>query len=314
MKTLYYATPSAAIAVNFKAGSATLARAVIAAHYPDIEARITAAPGDGNGTAYPDGMGADDVRWHAQCPKVDPAERPLVLVALRDPVEKFRSACAESGVSDVNGKLDELESAGFGRNAHFWPQERLLVKGCRLYRFPEDLEALARDAGLILPLPNIPTRGIEKPALTAAQARRVRTLYANDQTVFDSIKAAGKPYRKPVDPATFARLQAARIEEARFRRQQLEQGGFTFMGMQIPSDRESQAMINGAVVAAQIDPTFTTVWQVSPDHFVTLDAATILAMGKALRDHVAGAFATQAATVAQLLNAQSPADLEAASV
>lgn len=310
MKALYYDTPNAAVAVNFKAGSATLARAIISAYHPGVETLITTVHGDGRGTAYPEGLQVNDVRWHAQCPKVNPQERPHVVVALRDPVERFRSACAESAITDVDAILNGLETDGFGRNVHFWPQSRLVEEGYRLYRFPDYLDKMAEDLGLALPLPNVPTRGIEKPVLSPEQEGRILSIYAEDRKLFDYTTRAGKPYRVPLSDGQVDGRRKALINQARRLRRDLEEGGFLFQGKRIPSDRESQAMITGAVVAAQTDPAFTTYWQVSPEEFIQLDAAAIEELGKALRDHVSSAFSEQANRVSQILAAQSREDLE----
>lgn len=204
MKTSFFDTPNAAVAVNFKVGSATLARAIIAAHHPDINSVLTTPHGDGNGTAYPVGKSADSIRAHGLCPRIaDPKDRPVTLLAVRDPVEKFRSACVESKVVDVDAKLTHLETNGFTRDSHFWLQSRLLEGNTiKLYRFPQDLDALAVEAGLSLPLPNIdggndPTL---KPTLTPEQLARVEAIYGDDTALFASIAEAGQEF--VIEPPT----------------------------------------------------------------------------------------------------------------
>jgi hypothetical protein len=201
MKTSYYDTPQVAVAVNFKVGSATLARAIIAAHHPDINSVMTTPHGAGNGTAYPAGKSADNMRMHSFCPKLaDPKDRPVTLLAVRDPVEKFRSACVESKVSDVDAKLTELETNGFTRDVHFWAQSRLLEGNeIKLYRFPSDLDALATEAGLSLPLPDIDGGNDSgtKPTLTSKQLERVQAIYADDIALYESITEVGQAFAPP---------------------------------------------------------------------------------------------------------------------
>lgn len=181
MQTTYYQTPTHAVAVNYKVASASLARAIIATYHPDTDSVLTTPPGNGNGTDYPDGHNADTIRWHEQCPKIDPSEREHVVLLIRDPIEKFRSACAESDITDVDALLDKLE-AGDSRNVHFWPQSRF--EGItKYYRFESDLEQMANDLGLDWPLPNITKPGgskTPKPNLTPDQLTRVKTIYAED--------------------------------------------------------------------------------------------------------------------------------------
>ena len=198
MQTSYFNTPSAAVAVNFKVGSATLARAIIAAHHPDINSVLTTPSGNGNGTAYPAGQSADTVRTHAFCPKLaDPKDRPVTLLVVRDPVDKFCSACVESNVTDIDAKLAELETKRPHRDGHFWPQSRLL-KGnlVKLYKFPADLDALAIAAGLALPLPNIDGGNDpdSKPVLSEEQLARVQAIYAADIALFESITEVGQEF------------------------------------------------------------------------------------------------------------------------
>lgn len=204
MKTSYFDTPNAAVAVNFKVGSATLARAIIAAHHPDIDSVLTTPHGNGNGTAYPEGQSVDSIQAHGLCPQLDdPKDRPVTLLAVRDPVEKFRSACAESKVADVDANLADLETEGFTRDPHFWPQSRLLEgNSIKLYRFPTDLDALAVDAGLTLPLPNIDGGNDPgtKPTLTGEQLARVEAIYADDIALYESITEAGQIYTPPSEP------------------------------------------------------------------------------------------------------------------
>lgn len=193
MKSLYYNTPDKAIAVNFKVGSATIARAVIRDHQLDTESLLTTPHGGGSGTAYPEGKSADDMRWHGFVDKCEAFDKPTTLLLVRDPLEKFRSACAEDGITDVDAHLDWLEANPHsGQRVHFWPQSRLLQGNTvKLYKFPEQIDDLATEAGLTLPLPNIAGSNPPKPTLTAEQTVRVEALYAGDITLYNSITEAG---------------------------------------------------------------------------------------------------------------------------
>ena len=193
MKNIYLDTPTAAIALNVNVGSATLSRAVIAAHHTELNDKLC----DETSVHYPAGKTADNTNWQGVCPTVDPSERPVVLLLVRDPVEKFRAACAESQVLDVNAKLTDLES-DWGSDAHFWPQSRSLAGTTKLYLFPDHLEDLAIEAGLALPLPNI-ADGQNRPNtdLTPEQLARAQAIYAADIALFDSITDAGQIHGAP---------------------------------------------------------------------------------------------------------------------
>lgn len=188
MKSTYLDTPTAAVALNFKVASSSLSRAVIAAHHAAIEEQIN----DPFRVHYPAGKSADNTRWQGICPKINPADRPVVLLLLRDPFDKFRSACAESRVADVDAKLTELE-AGFGRDMHFWPQSRLLYGVTKLYRFPVDMEDFANEAGLTYPLPDIDGgHKRPKPSINHKQLERLKTIYADDIALYESITKSGQ--------------------------------------------------------------------------------------------------------------------------
>lgn len=196
MKKTYLDTPDAALALNYKVGSASLSRAVIAAHHPDVELMLHTPAGTGKGTAYPAGKSADDTRWQGACPKVDPKDRPTTLLLVRDPIEKFRSACVEEKVGDVDAKLAQLEAGDF-RGVHFLPQSRLLEGNeIKLYIFPADLEDLATEAGLAWPLPDIDGGNVDgdKPTLTPEQTSRLEAIYADDIALYESIAEAGQAH------------------------------------------------------------------------------------------------------------------------
>jgi hypothetical protein len=197
MKSIYLDTPNAAIGLNFKVGSSTLSRAVIAAHHPELNAKLS----DGTSVHYPAGKSADDTRLHGICPKVNPSERQVVLLLVRDPVEKFRSACAESNIPDVDAKLTALEAGNQLRDVHFWPQSRLIAGATKLFLFPDHLDDLATEAGLSLPLPDIDGgHDRPKPDLTTEQLARVQAIYADDIALFNSITEPGQVHTIPEPP------------------------------------------------------------------------------------------------------------------
>jgi hypothetical protein len=300
MKSAYFDTGIAAVAVNLKAGSASIARAIIAAHHPAVEAAIQAA-------AYPAGKGPENTRWQGICPKVAPADRAHVLMAVRDPVERFRSACAERGV-DVDTILDSLE-ADWGRDPHFWPQARLVVDGCKVYRFEDQLNDFAADAGLAWPLPNIHSSEGTKPALTDAQEARVLALYADDQQLYDSIEEAGQVVSVPPAPVT-DEAKATLRQRAAERRYAVETGGIEVGGVAVRTGREDQAMLAGAFAFTQQNPEATISWK-GTDGFVELTASELAAIAQAVGAHVQACFAQEAALVWLIEAAETAAELAA---
>lgn len=79
-----------------------------------------------------------------------------------------------------------------------------------------------------------------------------------------------------------------------------ETGGISVGGVDVRTDRESQAMINGAYNMAARDGTFTTKWKGANGSFSTLTAATITALATAIGQHVAACFSAEADVVAQV--------------
>ena len=182
----YFDAGRVAVCVNYKAASATLARAIIAAYHPEIESLLTTQPGTGKGTAYPPGRSADNTRWHGLCPKTDYGTVPRTVLVVRNPVDRFVSACAETGTADVDALLNRLES-GTENNPHFWSQSRFAEGNPTLYRFDRDLKKLANDLNLSWPLPKIIRRDKPaKPTLNQSQTDRVLAMYNDDLTLYQS--------------------------------------------------------------------------------------------------------------------------------
>jgi hypothetical protein len=183
----YFITLNYSVAFNAKAASTTLARAIIAAFYPDKEAMI-------QGAAYPAHLGPDSVRWHSMCPKETTPSKPVVLI-VREPVARFRTAMAQTNQTDVDAALAALEEDGeiqFPRrtrklrtDAHFRHQHEKLHGGTA-FRL-EDLDEAATFIGLSLPLPTINEASRPKPDLTPEQEARVLAYYADDATLYASL-------------------------------------------------------------------------------------------------------------------------------
>ena len=191
----YFITPNYSIALNTKVGSSSLSLAVIIAY--DLERWQLIQNG-----AYPPGVGYKDMRWHPLAKKERTATKPVIL-PVRDPVDRFCSACAQINVGreNVNKVLDSLEtgeiftranerSVNVQRNEHFTFQHRLAVGTTHLFKFPDHLNELGTLAGLVLPLPIINESGTRpKPVLTNVQTRRVQEYYREDIDLFNSIIA-----------------------------------------------------------------------------------------------------------------------------
>lgn len=74
-------------------------------------------------------------------------------------------------------------------------------------------------------------------------------------------------------------------------RWRIETGGITVAGTSVRTDEKSQAKISGAVILLTADQTIGAIdWEAQPGVWVSLDAATMQAIGVAVGRHVQACF------------------------
>jgi len=110
--------------------------------------------------------------------------------------------------------------------------------------------------------------------------------------------------------AILAGAKAAKKQEIAAARYAAEIAGVTVGGVVVKTDRESQALITGAALKATQDGTYSCTWK-TESGFVTLNAATVLAVADAVRTHVQTCFDAEAAKCALIDAAQTVEDVEA---
>lgn len=81
------------------------------------------------------------------------------------------------------------------------------------------------------------------------------------------------------------------------RRWQEETKGIVFNGLVINTERDSQNLINGAVVSTLLDPDYVCNWKTS-EGFIQLNAYTLKAVGLAVRTYVQACFDREGELVA----------------
>lgn len=98
----YYSTANYSVALNAKVGSSSMARAIIKQFYPEQNKLIRDA-------SYPQGQSEHDRLWHWMCKGKYKPDKPVVLL-VRDPVDRFISACQQIGIQqkDVDMAIDSL--------------------------------------------------------------------------------------------------------------------------------------------------------------------------------------------------------------
>jgi hypothetical protein len=104
---------------------------------------------------------------------------------VRDPVERFRSACARQQKTVEEG-LELIEA-----DVHFWTLESmgLLAEGITYFRFPDQIDECAQWLGLPTPVPQLNEEAEEsKPVLTPEQEEAIRATYAADIALWESLQ------------------------------------------------------------------------------------------------------------------------------
>lgn len=96
--------------------------------------------------------------------------------------------------------------------------------------------------------------------------------------------------------------------QAAQKRYEKEVSGFELNGINVDTDRNSQAKLTAAYVKAVNDNTVTINWKTN-NGFVTLDASTIIAIGDALFDFVQGCFTEEKELIEQIDAATTADDL-----
>lgn len=120
----------------------------------------------------------------------------------------------------------------------------------------------------------------------------------------------GEVFAPPPGPS-FEALSAAKLAALAERRWQAETGGTIVAGMPIKTDAESTGKITAAYVQATANPAFTVRWKVDTGVFVTLDAATIIAIGDAVTAHAQACFDNEDVLTAAILAAEDAPALDA---
>jgi hypothetical protein len=187
-KPQYFTYNDQHVAVIFKNGSSAIGKAIRFAITPDFQINPN------RGQEYLDKMN-NRAGWQAGVPKTDSPFNPIIPV--RDPVERFRSACAQEGRT-VKEALAKCEAGDF--SMHFEPVTTWLITDSRLFRFPDHLQDIADLLGIdeIPPVNDSATNNGPKPDLTPEELARVEAIYTDDIALFGSITEAGQVWTAPV--------------------------------------------------------------------------------------------------------------------
>lgn len=181
MRRPYFVAGDRLLGFNAKAGSSSLVREIIRAYYPSHENTLRFGR---------------SVRHHGCVEKLSRPDR-LVVVVVREPVERFLSAMVQTGLADVGavlnelttdaGKVESCEAGGLlSEDVHFLPQSRFAgeIKWFPIHRIGDAADEL----GVRRPLRLNASDPEKRPSITNAQAQEVRDFYCKDVALWEKVK------------------------------------------------------------------------------------------------------------------------------
>ena len=140
---------------------------------------------------------------------------------------------------------------------------------------------------LIEGIHKIPTEAVHVPeALWSETMQDVESTWSIDKKGIIS----KRQYVQPVMPPE------ALISNKRYDH---EIAGITHNGIQLDTDRQSQALLNGAAIQAMLDPSYSVRWKTRAG-FIELNAKQILEVTSAVQAHVQACFDREAQLLAAI--------------
>jgi hypothetical protein len=169
-----------------KCAGTTLARAIISAHYPAIAADLA------------EHRTVETARLQRLVPKTESPDGTVHMI-VREPISRLQTAITMHGftVAEVMSYLADTArpswaTAPLATNAHYARQSEWIIPGrTLLYRFDRDLDALANETGLVLPLPRLNVQTSPKVSITDSDLAAISAYYAADSSLYASITSAG---------------------------------------------------------------------------------------------------------------------------
>lgn len=125
--------------------------------------------------------------------------------------------------------------------------------------------------------------------------------YDKETSVFIEITPVGPTFKD------FKEWKKATIAAARY---EAEVAGIAVNGVSIATDRDSQALLTSAVVSAMLDENYSVEWKQPDGTFISLNAAQIIELGKAVRAHVETCFNREKELYAEIAAAQTAEEVE----
>lgn len=115
-----------------------------------------------------------------------------------------------------------------------------------------------------------------------------------------AVDALFPPPPPPPAPPTLAERKAVLKARAAHRRWEIETGGFVLDGLPIRTDRESQAMLSGAITFCDLESQAVIRWKLPNGSFAELGETGLRGLALAVGRHVQEAFAREAELAAEI--------------
>ncbi|CAK0753422.1 hypothetical protein CCP4SC76_2460005 [Gammaproteobacteria bacterium] len=149
--------------------------------------------------------------------------------------------------------------------------------------------------------------------LRNAQNELVNTIVLDDTTQWPvpeghTLTLLEDPEPAPQDPNQLRQSRKIDLAAIRF---EYETSGITLDGNQIATDRQSQALINGAYSYSLIDPNLSIDWKANNGAWVALGASEVAGIALSVANHVQQCFSREKALCAALDAANSIEEINA---
>lgn len=191
MQKYYYVTPQYSVAHNAKVGCTSMGCGIIRTYYPELIAEVQRNSDNGTNNWI------ETPLWQLFCPKELIATKPVVLL-VRDPLKRLKSALVETGIEDVETAIDAIRNNGSWQfshlsdahllkdNPHFLRQSSYISGETHLFKFPEHLPQAIEFLGLGTNFPHL-NQADREISIPQRVMNFVNQIYANDFNLYNSI-------------------------------------------------------------------------------------------------------------------------------
>lgn len=276
MEEIFFSHNNIHVASISRAGASAIARAAIFSIEPEY--KIVSLSGNQENVE----RALNLTKWQGSMPRTELPESPLIPV--RDPIERFRSACAEENKT-ADEALENLDAGNFSFPFKFTSD--YLRDQSKLFKFPEHIDSIAEELGLSeIPVVNdSETSNKSKPDLTPEQLERVQEIYADDIALYNSITEAGQVYIAPLSDAQKAEAKATIATNAAAKQAQ----PIFVNGFKVLTDLKTQQDLIGIQIALNRRPDLEIDYEVTLETGETIwtkiNSSTVGAMIDAIADN-----------------------------